>query len=98
MAIIFPYKNITPQQKQAVSLLLDQFPREVSQCSLHPDSAQVVLNETQITHQRGQTFLDNLIDILKPDRWGTDLPISFPERNNPPLNYTFKIRYDPQLR
>jgi len=98
MAIIFPYKNITQQQKQAVSRLLAQFPREVSQCSLHPDSAQVVLNETQISHQRGQTFLDNLISILKPERWGTDLPISFPDRNTPPLNYKFKIPYDPQLR
>jgi|SRR3989339_889174 len=98
MAIIFPYKKITSKQKQKVNRLLTQFQREVSQCSLHQDAAQVVLNENQISHQRGQLFLDNLIIILKPNRWGTDLPIPFPERSTPPVNYKFNIPYDPQLR
>lgn len=99
MAIIFPYKNITPLQKGSITELLNQFKGEISQCSLHPDDAQVVLNDNEISSRRGQVFLDRLIEILNPDRWGTDLPIRFPERNQPPQvyasRYQFKIPYDP---
>jgi hypothetical protein len=101
MAILFPYKTLTPEQEQAIDELLGQFEGEISQCSFHQTSVQVVLNDHQITAERGQSFLDTLIGILQSDRWGTDLPTRFPERERPPPayanRYSFSIPYDPGL-
>ena len=103
MAILLPYSggNITPEQRKLISKLLGRFEGEISQCSLHPGSAQVVLNDNEITPKRGQEFLESIIGILQADRWGTDLPIrSFDDP--PPKVYTsryqFNIPYDSQLR
>lgn len=101
MAILLPYQDITPEQRGSIRELLQQFKGEISQCSLHPDAVQVALNDNEISQQRGQAFLDGLIEILKPGRWGTDLPIGLPKRNHPPECYTsrykFNIPYDPSL-
>ena len=101
MAILLPYENVTQEQRKSITELLDKFKGEISQCSLHRSSAQVVLNDSEITPKRGQEFLDSLIKILQPDRWGTDLPIRVPERNQPPQvyvsRYQFKIPYDSSL-
>ena len=94
-------QRFNPEQRASVRELLAQFKGEVSQCSLHPQAAQVVLNKNDISSQRGQLFLDGLVRILMPERWGTDLPIRFPERNQPPdeyaLRYRFSIPYDPKV-
>lgn len=101
MAILLPYQALTPEQGELIAVLIEQFQGEVSQCSLRGKSAQVVLNDTQITPERGQEFLDRLIEIVRPNRWGTDLPIGFPERAQPPevyaSRYRFEIPYDPFL-
>jgi len=102
MSILLSYQTLSEQQRQNVKELLTNFQGEVDQCSLHNDAAQIVLNDSRISQQRSQIFLDSLVEILRPNKWGTDLPISFPERNNPPQDYAsrykFNVEYDPNLR
>jgi hypothetical protein len=91
MAIVLPYETLNPAQTESVRMLLARFRGEVSQCSLHGDSAQVVLNKGEITPERGQMFLDELILILGSNRWGTDLPT---RSNEPPECYTSRYKLD----
>ena len=102
MAILLPFELLTSEQRGCLKDLLSDYSGEVSQCSLHRRTVQLVLNDFEITAERGQQFLDELVEILGSDRWGTDLPIRFPEREIPPdvyaSRYSFKIPYDPELR
>jgi hypothetical protein len=75
------------------------FPGEISQCSLHSGAVEIVLNDHEITPQRGQQFLDGLIEILGSERWGASLPRrKGDDRSEPPAVYAniynFSIPYD----
>jgi|GEM_PF-4276893 len=105
MAILLSYGDISDEQKEDVWVLLEQYRGEVSQCSLHSGSAQVVLNDNEITKERGQNFLDRLVIILKPTKWGTDLPrmrMGEAERRLPPevyvSRYKIDLPFDPSLK
>lgn len=91
MAII-KYDGITPEKRKAVGGLLKKFRGEVSQCSMVDNEAQIVLNDFEITEERGQEFLNEVTKILKPTRWGYDMPPDFVERK-----YIFEIPFDPNI-
>lgn len=102
MAIVLYYESITLEQKQKIWGMMEEYEGEISQLSLPPNGGtQLVLNNHEITPQRGQEVIDRLIDILQPRCWGTDLPIPLPRRNTPPQVYTsryhFSIPYDPNV-
>ena len=102
MAIILAYENVTDGQKEEVMDRVKPYKGEISQISIFPRSAQIVLNDSEISRERGQEVLDTLIEMLKAHKWGTDLPTRFPERIKPPdvyaSRYKIKIPYDPSLK
>ena len=100
MAILLAYERLDDGQRTEIERSLEPYAERVSQLSFHRGSVQLVLNDNEIDKESGQAVIDILVDVLKPRCWGTDLPIRFPRRTNPPevyARYDMKVPYDPSL-